>query len=308
MEYTFLLGSLENVLGKSFRKSRDNYAFHCPFCNHRKPKLEINMNTDAEGRNYWECWVCQTRGQTVYSLAKQLKLPSSQANEILKYVKNSRVVHQTDEKQVELPKEFQALSTASETSVIANKVKNYLYGRGLTANDFLKYHIGYTSSGEFGGRIIIPSFDGQNHLNYFVGRTYERAYNKYKNPETSKDIIFFENLINWNKPIIICEGVFDAIAVGENSIPIFGKFLPKSLRAKIRQNKVKRVNIVLDSDAKSESIKLCEYLQSENIDVRIIEMQDDEDPSTLGHKKITELISKSKPVDFAKLLEMKFGL
>ena len=45
-----------------------------------------------------------------------------------------------------------------------------------------------------------------------------------------------------------------------------------------------------------------------NIDVRIIEMNDDEDPSTLGHEKINDLISKSETVDFAKLLEMKFGL
>ena len=78
--------------------------------------------------------------------------------------------------------------------------------------------------------------------------------------------------------------------------------------SKIKENNVKRVNIVLDNDAKSEAVKLCEYLQSENIDVRIIEMNDDEDPSTLGHEKINDLISKSETVDFAKLLEMKFGL
>jgi len=304
MEYTFLLGSLENVLGKSFRKSRDNYAFHCPFCNHRKPKLEINMNTDAEGRNYWECWVCQTRGQTVYSLAKQLKLPSSQANEILKYVKNSRVVHQTDEKQVELPKEFQALSTASETSVIANKVKNYLYGRGLTANDFLKYHIGYTSSGEFGGRIIIPSFDGQNHLNYFVGRTYERAYNKYKNPETSKDIIFFENLINWNKPIIICEGVFDAIAIKRNVIPVLGKSLPKALIKKILKSPLQDVYIALDKDAKKQAVEFSEQLIKLGKRVFLIDLAE-KDPSELGFRDFTKLAQNVKELDLMGLVLSK---
>ena len=45
MDYTFLLGSIENILGKSHKRARDNHAFHCPFCNHRKPKLEINMHT-----------------------------------------------------------------------------------------------------------------------------------------------------------------------------------------------------------------------------------------------------------------------
>ena len=150
--------------------------------------------------------------------------------------------------------------------------------------------------------IIVPSYDKEGILNYFVGRSYYETDFKHKNPKTSKDVVGFEMLVNWNEDINICEGVFDAIAIGENSIPIFGKFLPKSLRSKIKENDVKRVNIVLDNDAKSESIKLCEYLQSENIDVRIIEMKDDEDPSTLGHDKITKIISDSKTVDFAKLL------
>ena len=86
MDYTFLLGSIENILGKSHKRARDNYAFHCPFCNHRKPKLEINMATNEEGQNPWECWVCQTRGRTIRSLLKQLKTPREQAAEILKYL------------------------------------------------------------------------------------------------------------------------------------------------------------------------------------------------------------------------------
>ena len=86
MDYTFLLGSIENILGKSHKRARENHAFHCPFCNHRKPKLEINMATTEEGKNFWECWVCQTRGQTIRSLLKQLKTPREQAQEILKYL------------------------------------------------------------------------------------------------------------------------------------------------------------------------------------------------------------------------------
>ena len=40
----------------------------------------------------------------------------------------------------------------------------------------------------------------------------------YKNPEASKNIIFFENLINWNAPIILCEGVFDAMAIRTSGV------------------------------------------------------------------------------------------
>ena len=54
MDYTFLLGSIENILGKSHKKARDNHAFHCPFCNHHKPKLEINFHTNEKGENPWD--------------------------------------------------------------------------------------------------------------------------------------------------------------------------------------------------------------------------------------------------------------
>ena len=204
MDYTFLLGSIENILGKSYKRARDNYAFHCPFCNHRKPKLEINFHTNEKGQNPWECWVCQTRGRSIRSLLRQLKTPRETQREILKYLPKGTEIEFKQLSIIELPKEYQPLYSASSTSIVANLVKKYLYERGLNDNDFIKYGIGYATSGEYGGRVIIPSYNGSNQLNYFIGRSYDGNYFKYKNPEVSKDIIFFENLINWNTPIILC--------------------------------------------------------------------------------------------------------
>jgi len=92
MEYTFLLGSLENILGKSHKRAKDNFAFTCPFCNHRKPKLEINLNTNDKGENPWECWVCETRGRSIRSLLTQLKISREQAQEVLQYIKKGEQV------------------------------------------------------------------------------------------------------------------------------------------------------------------------------------------------------------------------
>src|SRR5210317_2244697 len=168
MDYTFLLGSLENILGRSHKRARENLAFHCPFCNHRKPKLEINMHTTEEGKNFWECWVCQTRGQSIRSLLKQLNTPREQAADILKYLPKGTYGEYKELSIIELPKEYQPLHNASTTSVVANLVKKYLYERGLTNNDFIKYGIGYATTGEYGGRVIIPSYNGSNQLNYFI--------------------------------------------------------------------------------------------------------------------------------------------
>tara|TARA_R110000851_G_scaffold87042_2_gene189483 strand:- start:400 stop:1323 length:924 start_codon:yes stop_codon:yes gene_type:complete len=307
MEYTFLLGAIENILGKSQKRARNNYAFHCPFCNHRKPKLEINMATTEEGKNFWECWVCKTRGQSIFSLIKQLKLPKIEAQEVLKYVKKGIKYEYKAEEAVKLPEEFQPLHSATRTSVLANKVRKYLYDRGLTDNDFIKYNVGYTTTGEYGGRIIIPSYSESNRLNYFVGRTYEGAYFKYKNPEASKDIVFFENLINWNQPIILCEGAFDAIAIKRNAVPILGKSLSPSLWKRLLTGKLTDIYIALDTDAQIQALEIAEKLIAAGFRVFLIELLD-KDPSDMGFNEFTKLVQNAAELDFSKIMQQKLNL
>ena len=301
MDYSFLLGSIENILGKSNKRARDNYAFHCPFCNHRKPKLEINMATNDEGKNFWECWVCKTRGQSIFSLLRQLKVPKVEANEVLKYVKRGKKYEYKNTEVAELPKEFQLLYSASSTSIIANKVKKYLYERGLTDNDFIKYSIGYTTGGDYGGRIIIPSYSSSNRLNYFIGRTYENSYFKYKNPKSSKDIVFFENLINWNQPIILCEGAFDAIAIRRNAVPILGKSLSPSLLKKIITSKLKDIYIALDKDAQKDALEIAENLLNLGKRVFLVDLKQ-KDPSEMGFEAFTRLIQSADELDLSSLM------
>src|SRR6056300_153146 len=307
MDYTFLLGSIENILGKSHKRARDNYAFHCPFCNHRKPKLEINMATNEEGKNFWECWVCQTRGQSIRSLLKQLKTPREKAAEILKYLPKGSFIEYKGLSIVELPKEYQPLYNASTTSVIANLVRKYLYERGLSDNDFIKYQIGYCTTGEYGGRVIIPSYSESNQLNFFVARTYDGNYFKYKNPEASKDIIFFENLINWNAPIILCEGVFDAMAIRRNAIPILGKSVSNSLYKKILTSTLNDIYIALDTDARNKALQIAEQFLNQGKRVFLIDLPN-KDPSEMGFKAFTEHIQSAQELDLSSLMVHKLNL
>jgi len=306
MDYNFLLGSLENILGKSGKRARDNYAFHCPFCNHRKPKLEINLLTDDEGRNFWECWVCRSRGRTVYSLLKQLGTPKPEAQEVLKYVKKGPKYEYNAENIVELPEDFQLLYTASTTSVTANKIRRYLNRRGISEKDYIKYSIGYTTKGDYSDRIIIPSYSESNRLNYFVGRTYENSFFKYKNPIASKDIVFFENLINWNQPITLCEGVFDAIAIRRNAIPLLGKSLSPSLLKKIITSKAQDIYVALDLDAQKEALEIAENLLNLGKRVFFIELNQ-KDPSEIGFKEFTQLLQQAKQLDLRGLMTYKIN-
>lgn len=305
-ENIIVLGYLENILGKSKKKARENYAFTCPKCNHRKPKLEINLHTNEKGENPFECWVCGFRGRTIKSLLKQLQIPSSQAIEILRYIKRGEELDYKPDNVLELPKEFQPLAQASNISVIARKVKTYLYERGLTDDDFIKYNIGYATSGEYGGRIIIPSYSSSNSLNYFIARSYENSYNKYKNPETEKDVIFFENLINWNQPIILCEGVFDALAIKRNAIPILGKGISKSLMKRILSGDLQDIYITLDKDAFKKALEYTEKFLNMGKKVYLVNL-DEKDPSEMGFKKFTQYIQQAEEMDLGKLLRYKLS-
>ena len=307
MDYTFLLGSIENILGKSHKRARDNYAFHCPFCNHHKPKLEINMSTNEEGKNFWECWVCQTRGQSIRSLLRQLQTPKDIAATILKYLPKGTFTEYKGLSIIELPKEYQPLHLASSTSVVANIVKKYLYERGLNDNDFIKYSIGYTTTGEYGGRVIIPSYSQSNQLNFFVARTYDGNYFKYKNPEASKDIIFFENLINWDKPIILCEGVFDAMAIRRNAIPILGKTISDALYKRILQSTNTDIYLALDEDAQDVAMRTAEKFLNSGFKVYNIKMKD-KDPSEMGFEEFTKHIQSAEELDFSGLMMHKLDL
>jgi len=307
MDYSILLGYIENLLGKGSPRARDNYAFHCPFCNHRKPKLEIKMATDEKGGNPWECWVCNTRGLTIKSLLKQLKVPRDTAVEILNHVRKGEKVYYEENTVVKLPEEFQPLFLASQQSVIANKLRNYLYARGLSDTDIIRYNIGYCTKGEYEGRLIIPSYDENNQLNYFVGRTYENSYIKYKNPPSSRDVIIFENTINWNKPIVLVEGVFDAMAVRRNAIPILGKNIAPRLIKKIISSNVEDIYIALDKDALKRAISFSEKFLNMGKKVYLVEL-DDKDPSEMGFETFTKHIQNAQELELSGLMRYKFEL
>ena len=304
---SLLLSSLETILGKSYKRAHTNYAFYCPFCNHSKPKLEINLETDEKGENKFACWVCHTRGKTIHSLLKQLNVPSDVAQTILSYVKKGERVYYKQEDILELPKEYKPLWETSSQNIISNKIKKYLFKRGLDEYDIRRYNIGYCTSGDYSGRVIIPSYDHSNKLNFFVSRSYEDSKLKYKNPSHTRDIIFFENMINWSCPIVLVEGVFDAIAVGSNAIPILGKNMSKKLIKRILLEDVKKIYVGLDKDALKDSLSICNKLLDMGKEVYMLEMES-KDPSEIGFIKMQEKIREAEELTVSKIIKYKLEL
>jgi len=123
----------------------------------------------------------------------------------------------------------------------------------------------------------------------------------------SRDIIPFELYINWNIPLILCEGPFDAIAIKRNVIPLLGKNIQQNLMKKIVMSSVEKIYIALDRDAQKQALDFCERLMNEGKEVYLVDMED-KDPSEMGFTNFTNLIQETYPLTFSKLLEKKLFL
>jgi len=302
-----LVNLVNSVLGSGKRTARGNQAHNCPFCNHHKPKLEINYTENKQGNNPWHCWACDKRGKTINSLFKQVKASPDQFTELKKLVKTgSEVTDYTVTKSITLPKEYKSLISSND--LIARHAKSYLKSRNIYEDDIIKYNIGYCESGRYAKMVIIPSYDENGNLNYFTGRSFEKdPYIKYRNPEASRDIIPFELFINFNLPLVLCEGPFDAIAIKRNAIPLLGKNIQQNLMKKIVKSTVEKIYIALDTDAQKQALRFAEYFINEGKEVYFMDLEG-KDPSEMGFTNFTKLIQKTLPIDQYGLMERKLQL
>ena len=305
-----LLVSLVNsVLGIGKRTLKGNHSYNCPFCNHHKPKLEVNLTENHEGKNPWHCWACDVRGTTIYSLFKQLKTDISKFTELKSLVKTSKSIKDTQVvSSIVLPNEFIGLDNVDLSDIMARHATAYLKNRHVGKYDIIKYNIGYCKEGLYKNMIIIPTYDADGRLNYFTARSFEKEpYVKYRNPSASRDVIPNEHLINWNVPVILCEGLFDAIAIKRNAIPLLGKNIQSSLMKKIVTSVVDKIYIALDRDAIKQALKFCEQLMAEGKEVYLVDLQD-KDPSEMGFENFTKLIQKTVPLTYYNLMEHKLSI
>ena len=267
-DYSAVVDILEDILGEHrlHNDYKGQISFDCPVCSHDikglddgdgKGNLEVNYK-----RGVYKCWVCAETHDTYGSLYKLLKKYGN-AKQLKKYLLLKPEDDGEQPKrtfiQVRLPKEFVSFKDASLGLKMTPQYKqafNYIQKRNITDLMVQMYNIGFCYTGHYEHRIIIPSYDSENRLNYFIARSYlNNTKMKYKNPEVDKEsLIWNEHLINWDEPVYIVEGAFDSIFL-PNSIPMLGKFMTQNLFNKLYDN-AKKIVIVLDPDAWEDAFRL----------------------------------------------------
>ena len=295
----YLLERALNSRAKKLTKT-DEYMFFSPFISHYKPKLQINISSQK-----WHCWVSNSGGHSLYSLFKKVNADSRYFSELKDLVFVSTKKGEVESKViVSLPIEYKPLWKQSKSLFYKHAIK-FLKQRGINEIDIKKHKIGFCDDGVYQNRIIIPSYDENGILNYFVGRSFMGDNMKYKNPNISRDIIPFDWFIAWSYPIVLCEGMFDAISIRTNAIPMLSKKPSKSLLRKVFEKKVKTIYIALDDDAKKDAYRLSEFFKDFGIDAKVVNLPKDKDPNDLGFDKITDLIDKTISSSFSDMIQAR---
>ena len=305
---------LSQYLGSYKTLAGNNHYFECPSCHHRNNKMTINLE-----KGVFNCWHCGLKGKSFIWLLKLAG--ASNPNQYKKLFNETRQINIEDidnifgkervrKNKLTLPKGYESLFRNIE-KMFYKPALEYLLNRGLKKEDVLKYDIHYSVSDQ---RVLFPSYDREHNLNYYVARSIQPFENyKYKNATASKrEVIFNEHLIEWNKPLYIVEGIFDAILSRKNAVPILGSNVGRGslLFKRLLQNNTE-VIIALDADAKKKIIKMINELVRYNIPVTYVDWKSEErDIAEMGSAKFEEIVTSGSVKSFTfedEIKERLFG-
>ena len=275
-EVDVLIELLEDVLGdhKQHYGSKGQISFDCPVCAEEKGletgdgkgNLEINYS-----RHVYKCWACSETNGTHGPVGKLFdKYGTKKQKKVYELIKPEELKkEEVWRPKLRLPEGFTKFSDSNPIFIPHREAMNYLTSRGITNEIIERFGIGYTVKGDFAFRIVVPSYNKEGQLNYFVARAWANKKMKYKNPAVPKDeIIFNESLINWEKDVYLVEGAFDSFFL-ENSIVMLGKVMSKLLFETLYNNAKGNIIICTDGDAWENGLKLYHELNGGTLYNRI---------------------------------------
>lgn len=291
---------LIRTFGRPKRDSGNGFSFNCPRCaeihnngkSDNKFNLEVTINNKDKRfrfKNIFHCWKCDYSG----SLHKLIRKYSSDVDYELYTELDSEVTQIYKEEYVEveeltLPNNF--ISFIGDKFDMYDQLHleafNYLKERGVDWETIKQFNIGFClddRESKYRNRIVIPSYNSNGRLNFFITRAYRKSKYKYLNPKIPKtEFIFNEKNINWNTTVFIVEGIFDLFTMPPNTILLLGKTLHENIASKIIKYKP-NVIICLDSDAFKDyysgntpksSVGIYNYLKSYGVNnVKVLELK-----------------------------------
>lgn len=298
-------------------ETKKDIIYRCPFCEGATGSGHLYINYD---KNVYHCYKCDIGGRDIKTLLTRMGYSFSEniPNSILSRQRDnttsklmSVIGDLKKSREPEEKKDFsQDLSICTEyfllhTQPLSPRAIQYLHDRGVTSEEIEVYGIreGINRRGQnlqiqgrvfrgndYSERVLVPSLIRRDtiQVSYFVARdiTGTKAQ-KYLNPPTeiaysSEDIWNLDLARKVSNTVIICEGVFTAIAAGRgkyNAVATYGKSLSeisnsmgavKSQADKLIGADFKNYIVAYDADALSKIDDTCAYLSMRGIPVRFL--------------------------------------
>jgi DNA primase len=296
---------IHSCLGKS-KMSNDgnNVNVVCPICEQNnttvptKKKLSINLE-----KGIYHCWVCESKGSNVGRLCLNFSSNRDSAqtlNTMFKKHNEKEVVSEKPKNKPKLPKDFKLVYNLDNNRKF-KKHFHYLEKRGFDKIKMKKFRIGVSSEYPFTNRVIFPSFDLNQNLNYYISRSIDpKEKIRYRNFNGKrKDVIFRQIDVDFNKHLILTEGVFDLVNCPTNSTCVLGSWISEEyyLFKQIVKHKTP-VTLCFDPDAKEKTFKIAKKLYEYCVDVKITQNKH-RDFGDMTQKEVSNHILTAKPYDNA---------
>ena len=282
----------------------------CKFHDDRGTKKGMNINLET---GLFFCYSCGAKGNAAQFAQKMgvedftLQVDYNQLTTLADELREE--VGNIDINEMNYPESFKFI-TGVENSLIGKKALEYITEkRGLSIESVLRLKIGYCFKGPYSGRIIIPTLDEKGRVEYFVGRSFLFNDVPYKNPRNDEagkgktQVLFNYHEAKTKRQIIICEGVFDAIATGMSAVAVFGKTLSSAQCQLLRQTQTEEFIVLLDGEAQEEAQALAQILAGYGRTVRVAQLPQDEDPDSIDRLALTSYIKNAKPVTLSNTIE-----
>lgn len=314
----------ESIFGKGRISSNGiNFDVRCPICAPTDPtKKKLSIRTDTSANH---CWVCGWKARSIIPLIKKF----GSENHVFAFKeifgitdKDAQLITgELEQKQkVKLPEDFTLLTLANEMDPDVKACWRYLYSRGLSDRDAWYFKLGISNELRWKRRVIMPSFNENGELNYFVARAIDKDKKpKYDNPDVDKNpIVFNEINVDWSKRLTLVEGAFDLVKCPENSTALLGSDLDErhEIFNKILLNETP-IALSLDGDMwDKKTPKVVKKLEEYNIDVIVVDVRPWGDPGSMSKSDFNDALKEAKRLtwndNFARKLRnasaVKFGI
>jgi len=290
---------LRAALDDAVSTGGDWWRVNCPVCPSRTGKEDLRRSFAMRPEGYYLCHKCGVRGWS--KTVKQELGGEWTARSFLRDF--SDITNEDSPERKKPPKEYIALGThEGKTAISIGWARDYLLNRGVPEDLWGPLQIGACATGFFAGRIIIPVVTKRGEWNGFVARAAMPGLDpKYIYPKGfHRASVFFNEPILESKcddesPVLITEGVFDAIKLFPDAVACLGKPTNNQTQKLLSAHKNAVVGVLLDADAQSEGEALALKLQLYGVRAFYIKLPPGEDPGGMDEAELRALIDNSNP-------------